>query len=322
MPASADELTQALSSLLEAQEGIHARLHHLDIAPKSAPDMAFRFFYPAFRDGEPTVTDLVSFLKHRIVSYCLPRHERQRAREMMNQAGGFDFQQASLLVAKAEKLFMDASAHLKRSGEAGELMLYALIEKYLEAPLIVTKMLLKTNAQMPVHGTDGIHAKYDSTSKNLIFYFGESKIHATFASGLGSAIKSMTAFLNDADVREHELQLITNHADLSTLPHEQQQAFLDYLNPYKDASNLRVERIACLLGFSDSIYQQITALDRELRQPKFVEEFAALAPQLLSDLLKGIQSNKIDPKRVDFFLIPMPCVDDFRRKFEEALGHV
>jgi len=49
-----------------------------------------------------------------------------------------------------------------RSGELGELLLYMLIEWVLKAPIVASKMYLKTSQQMPVHGVDGIHLGYEA----------------------------------------------------------------------------------------------------------------------------------------------------------------
>lgn len=316
---TASELAAELKSLLERQEGLEARLEVIDVDTVGYPELHARFLCPTFRDGFPLVSELAEFLTHRIVSYCIPRAERKRAIEAANQAEGMDVQAIARLVDKARRLFIKAEQHLARTGEAGELLLYALIERYLGAPLVVAKMLLKTNSQMPVHGTDGIHAKYDPLTQKLILYFGESKLHATLSSALGSAAVSINTFLTDPLAHTHEIQLITDHADLSVISEKQRQVFLDFLDPYKDSSNARVERIACLLSFDEDAFADLSTLPREERRSAFHEAYTKKASKHLSNLRSTLQSKGLDATRIDFFLVPVPSVDDFRRAFKEAL---
>src|SRR3546814_10487872 len=75
----------------------------------------------------------------------------------------FEFHAAvSQLNQRALALFKRVRKASNRSGEAGELLLYLLTEWILGAPQIIAKMGLKTNPQMPVHGSDGVHVRVRS----------------------------------------------------------------------------------------------------------------------------------------------------------------
>lgn len=313
-----NEFAKALLSLLEAQEGLLARLSELDLTAFDCSELSIQFLYPSFRDGEPITADLARFLALRVVSYCLPRTERKRALEEALSAGT-DVQAVTELVFRARRLFIKAEEHLARSGEGGEILLYSLIEHFLKAPLVVAKMQLKTNPSMPVHGTDGIHAYFDAKSQRLFLVFGESKIHKSFSSALTSAIDSIHSYVTNEDLLSHEIQVIVDHADLDLLSDQYRKQFLDFLNPYNSNSNKRVRRIACLLGFDHSAFKALTSMTKEQKE----EEFRRLCSKDISKKIASIKeklvSAPLDHTGIHFFLVPYPSVEEFRSLFQKAL---
>ena len=99
-------------------------------------------------------------------------------------------------------------------------------------------MYLKTNNDMPVHGTDGIHARYDRTSGDLFLYWGKSKAHQTLAAALSSAMESLVTFI-ELGKEEKEIEIVHAHADLDDLTPQARKAFLDFLDPIlKKATNV------------------------------------------------------------------------------------
>ena len=60
-----------------------------------------------------------------------------------------------------------------RTGEAGEVLLFFLVEAILEAPQIVAKMELKTNHKDEVKGSDGIHARWNEKLGLVDFFLAK-----------------------------------------------------------------------------------------------------------------------------------------------------
>lgn len=142
-------------------------------------------------NGRPRVAALATRLAEEVVSYCIPR---SRIEEALNHLGATKSPNKLLrLQAEAKDLF----SRLEKSGEGGELLLYYLLESYLGIPQILCKMSLKTNAQMHVHGVDGVHAEMlpDGT---LAVYWGESKVYDDFGSAIAACFDSVEPFLMDA----------------------------------------------------------------------------------------------------------------------------
>lgn len=76
------------------------------------------------------------------------------------------------------------------TGEGGEVFLYALLEAMTGAPKLLSKMSLKTNNQMPVFGSDGLHIlKADDDTYEMIF--GESKMYGDLGQAISKAFQSM-----------------------------------------------------------------------------------------------------------------------------------
>ena len=59
-----------------------------------------------------------------------------------------------------------------KTGEAGETLLFFLMEAVLGAPQLVAKMELKTNSNDEVKGSDGIHVRWNEQDKLVDLYFG------------------------------------------------------------------------------------------------------------------------------------------------------
>ena len=75
----------------------------------------------------------------------------------------------------------------EKSGEGGEVLLYAFLEAHLGAPKILSKMELKTDANDYVKGADGVHLlQVGADSYQLIF--GESKMYGDAKTRKNSSI--------------------------------------------------------------------------------------------------------------------------------------
>jgi len=155
-----------------------------------------RLHYPALRDAHATVEELIQTITLFLVHFSLPRKQVEAVyASQENMASPFQRHQAiSRLEQEARSLFIRARKSSQRTVEAGELLLYLLTEWMLEAPQIIAKMSLKTSAQMPVHGSDGIHVRFDSEAGRLILYSGEAKLHSDLGQAIKSAIESIKVY--------------------------------------------------------------------------------------------------------------------------------
>lgn len=311
-------LDQQISALLGDFTRLAPRIKHLTFNTDACGDrIEVRCSYISFRDGQPTFDDFIGTIADHIIPFCLPRNEIRDAQKELAQgdhvtAGRIMMQ----LSEKARALFIKAKKGSHRSGEAGEIVLYILTEWLLQAPQIVSKMYLKTNNQMPVYGTDGIHARYDKKAKRLYLYWGESKAHVKMATALTSALDSVHEFITDAHDKR-EIEIVATYSDFDSLDKDSKEAFLRYLDPYAEESNERIIIHSCLLVFEFSPPNETKPEDAEQLFTKLTQE---KVESFIASIQKTIENRGLGPQRFEFFLLPVPSVQEFRDKFQEKIG--
>lgn len=317
---SENSLTVALAAIKKDWSVLSARIRTAehDVTTDHA-HLTLRLHYPALRDGQATVEELVKTIALYLTHFSLPRKRIQdvySAQAAMKT--DFERHQAiSRLEQEARSLFIRARDSSKRTGEAGELLLYLLTEWLLDAPQIIAKMSLKTNAQMPVHGSDGIHVRYDAAAERLIFYSGEAKLHID----LGQAIKAAANSIKSGrEKMQHELELVQRHIDFAGLDEQARTSLLRYLDPFDDAYNDRVEVVTCLVGFDFAAYAELTANEADNADADFtamaLEKIREVGPTFAKALIDaGLPSQK-----VELFLFPLPSVTALRDRFQDQIG--
>lgn len=270
------------------------------------------FYYLGLRDSLPMLDELCAHLRKTLVDFCLPRLEILDAKNKYAENGDetifYD------LLTKSRRLFIKARNQTKRSGEGGELILYCFLE-LIKAPQIVSKMCLKTSSQMPVHGSDGIHIGLGEESDDLIFYYGESKLHSDFDNSLSDALSSSIALANNYAQIKREIELITDHLPTTGMSEDQTASIKEYLNPYSDKNIKRKDAHACLIGFDFIPYQEIENLKNEEAKLELEKKAKRFAEEKLKNLKKRLSKEKYNKTNFIFFFLPVPSVEDFRLAF-------
>lgn len=280
-----------------------------------------RLHYPALRDAQATVEELIRAIALYLAHFSLPRKQVE-AVYMAQKTMKTDFerhQAISRLEQEARALFIRARKSSQRTGEAGELLLYLLTEWLLDAPQIIAKMSLKTSAQMPVHGSDGIHARFDAKTNRLILFSGEAKLYSDINKAIASAIASITSGLS-REKMQHEIELVKRNIDFSSLDEAARTSLLRYLDPFEEASNERLEVVTCLVGFDFAGYVGLPAAG--LDDPD--TNFRTLATSKLREVgpvfASALKDAGLPNQRVELFLFPVPSVSVLRDLFQNEIG--
>lgn len=314
------ELSEQLELLLGNFDHLEARIRHLSYETAACGErIEVRCSYLSFRDGLPTFDDFAAVMARHTIAFCLPRSEIQKAKSKI-EAG--DHVQGTIvmdeLAERAKGLFIKARKGSHRSGEGGEIVLYVFNEWLLKAPQIVSKMYLKTNSNMPVHGTDGIHARYDYEAKKLRIYWGESKAYQTLDGALSAALKSIAEF-RESGGEEREIQIVSSHLDAEAWDKDARDALLEHLDPYSESSNNRIPIYSCLLVYDfDYTVDGVDAADSV--ESLFVEKVNTAVEEFLSEVASKVTNHGLTTQRFEFFLLPVPSAQDFRDKFQEKIG--
>lgn len=260
-------------------------------------------------NGRPRVKALAQHLAELVVDYCIPRSRVEEAREHHARTG------SSAKFVRLHKEACELFTSLVKSGEGGELLLYALLEGVLGIPQILCKMPLKTNPQMHVFGTDGVHAKVLDDGR-LALYWGESKLHATVASAVDDCFKSVAPFLlSEGDgAARRDLLLVRDNLDAGE--QEVTAALIRFFDQDTPESS-RVEfRAACLVGFDLSDYPD----PHDSRGEQVQAEVAESINQWADRVRARVEHHELITFEIEVFCVPVPSVKEFRDALRAELG--
>lgn len=245
-------------------------------------------------------------LANMIIAYCLPR---DRWSEM-----GHD--EAMSLFKEARDMF-NKTKRLSTSGELGELLVYLLSEAVLQAPQIVSKMSLKTSANMNVNGSDGIHLGINKGS--LCFIFGESKVYQKYKAAIASALGSIKDFnfkqVSGARTQlDFEVSLIRAHLDVP--PGPLRNEILELLDPYSPKADNYQHLHACFIGFD---WPELSGMTEDTNS-MWTTSFRSIAADVLRALDDHISSDpELQKLDIRFMFLPFEDVEQARSLFLKEL---
>ncbi|NML61097.1 DUF1837 domain-containing protein [Massilia sp. RP-1-19] len=258
-------------------------------------------------NGVPMVEALAEVLYDYIIDYCLSAKSRTSPLTTV---------QSTRLTKEARKLFrrpIVTEDDPDETGEAGEALLFFLIESVLKAPQMVAKMELKTNHKDEVKGSDGIHAGWSESEKIVDFYFGESKLYKDVNSAISAVIKSVNSF-HDNEMYKHELIMVTKYFKYAN--EKIQEEISELIQRGEPGPNARLNH-ACLVGYD---WKKYGDLSKEKLHEDFISCLMLDAEKIVSSLDSKFEKFEKKHLRFEFFFLPFPSVTDFRNSFNAALS--
>lgn len=249
---------------------------------------------------------------------CLVNHAIDYAISSRNRPVHLTAQEAAKYMQEARKLFRvvaAAAGTTDLAGEAGELLLYFLLEAVIEAPQVVAKIELKTNPALEVNGSDGIHMRWHPTDNIVDVYFGESKMYADVGAALTKAFDSIENFHANG-MRDHEYSMVTKF--FKGADDNVKAAVAEVLDLGKPGPGARVNH-ACLIGYDWTATgltpgQAAIAVEAEYRS-----KFLAEAPALQQKLQIRFDKSRRRQYGFDVFFLPFASVQAFRDAFSSAM---
>lgn len=210
-----------------------------------------------------------------------------------------------------EELFQKAlrkiSEHTAK-GELGELILFTILDVYLKAPKLLSKVAMKTSPRMPVYGADAVHGQF--IDGELRLYLGESKLHASYSNASSDAVDSISNAKNDY-IRE--LDLIDSHLDFPNLNEELVGKILEVLNPYKSTDIEKKIHSPCFIGFSQP---EVLLSD----EATYNEKYLILAESYIKSFFSKAEAKGLDINSLTLFLLPFKCVQELTNEFINYMG--
>ncbi len=283
-----------------------------DVKVNDRVDASFHFV--KYHDCQDRERDFLITLKNHLIYYCFPKER---------YTGKKPHEIASLVFEGRDKFFnpkdtkntdkRKGRSGASRSGELGEIALYFLLESFLKAPQIISKMSLKTTQGENFKGADGIHLGIHN-GKTCIFYC-ESKLNKKQNLAFDECIKSVLAF--QGEKKDFEISMINNHIDVSDP--QLQNAIVDFLDPGKGKSDDWIEIHACFVGYN---WPKYTDIEKETTN-------SALLTKLKNELMTDIASAKATlnekikyptiKQRFYFFVMPFKDIELLRTEFLKLL---
>jgi len=263
--------------------------------------------------GRPRLADLVARVTEFALAFAIPRSKIKSALEKASDTG--DTTALIRLHNESRRLF----TRLLKSGEGGELLLFAFAETHLGLPQIVCKMDLKSNSEMHIHGSDGLHCGPGKDNIGLALYWCESKIYSDFARAVRECLSDLAKYLLTDDTHEgrtsRDLQILDRHLDLADT--ELEEALMSFFDPtHRDYNRLEMRGI-CLVGFDYDAYPKM----RSEMTPRDLEDAIREAlPEWKSRLRNRVNEEDIADFFVHFLCLPLPSAQDFRLLMREKLG--
>ncbi|MGB7371762.1 HamA C-terminal domain-containing protein [Erythrobacter sp.] len=304
-------LEAALSG--DAEElGIHLELVDRDIEIEGRGVRVHCHCLKLDGNGRIGIPRLIEYMRDSLVDYAIPRSKMAQARAHDQE---HNTSRAVMgLFHEAKATFSD----LVNTGEGGELLLFLLAERFLELPQILCKMHLKTNPRMHYHGSDAVHAGV--TEDGLLkLYWGESKMYGNATDAVRECLSSLAPFLSEEDhedaAQARDLVLLSDRADLND------PQVNSALQRYFERSSPLSKRVrycgVALIAFDVRFYPTAEAsviAETMIKQAR--EELA----KVVNNVADRLDAEKLADFEIQILCLPLPSVEDFRRRFREALG--
>src|SRR5258708_2887611 len=310
-----------VASLAKGLDDVDARLRMVTHSVNSEFErVKLHAHFLAFREGQPTIAEFIDVLYLKLVPFCLHRKHIDKVQSSWaTLSPGKVHESAVRLQQQALDLFKRANKKTNRNGEFGELITYLLIESVLKAPQFVAKMSLKTNSQMPVHGSDGIHLSYNGEAGKLSLYWGESKCYASVQGAIDKAAESLAENL-EQDKLAHEVFLVEQYFDQAGFPDEFREAVLSFLDPYNENYNKRADISVIFIAFDFAAFATMNDLNPDEAELKFSDELCVALAEYVARLDKAFEKYGVKQHSVEVFFLPVPSVDEMRTLFQDKIG--
>lgn len=259
-------------------------------------------------NGTPAVEQLAGAMASATMDFCIPRSKIERALEE------YQVTRSTAAIVSLEEQARNLFVKSEGSGEGGELLLFLLMERVLQRPQLISKMALKTNTEVHVHGSDGIHASL-ADDEVLDIYWGESKLYKSSSEAFRDCFESIAPYLRpDGDSRrKQDLLLVRDHLNVTQI--ELAAHLLEYFDETNEKTlNVRWNGV-CLVGFDHCNYPNVAALDETQQQA--VSKAVSRWHKTVGTRLKEFEIVGVN---IDLFCIPMPDVADLRARVLKRMG--
>lgn len=290
----------------------------------SPPVRQPRLLFLRMREHEPQVYEFAELLSDHLVDYAIPLAKRRQAiaQGVHSKTGGSTVATSRLRREAVRSLVKYSEENKGRYGELGELISYVVAVHFLGACQIGAKMALKTSAEMPVHGVDGLHAKANPDG-TVTFFLLESKLTPSAADASREMVDSVSTYQTDRGRKLNELRLVSDLSNLESLEGEQREVAKSFFNVYAGSGRHLKRRDMHLgtLAYSEGAYQETLPRDPNgpiaIHEDHFEALYVAKHGRFKKNLERQAKAKELDLGGCLVFLIAVPEINELKRIFAE-----
>lgn len=267
---------------------------------------------PLDAHGRVRYKPLADYLRDRILDYAIPRRRIKEAAKQFEETG------SAALFGRLQHEALQLFTSLKKSGEGGEILVFAFAEAVFGLSQIICKMSLKTSSEMHYHGADGVYA--EGTSDGLLkVYWGESKLYRDASIAVRDCLNSLAPFLTETDgsvsTRSRDIFLINEFANFDD------PQITEGLKKYfdmDDPKSLSLEHCGiALIGFDNELYPNDGMVGDDKQLGEMLKDDI---PKWIKQIENRIGIEKINNYDIHFICVPMRTVSEFREYFLSLIG--
>lgn len=256
-------------------------------------------FLPCHEDGKVSLSEFFELVRNGILQNFV-----FSCKEIEKKLG---MQSTTAMEDLFDKALRKISKHTAQ-GELGELILFTLLDVYLKAPKLLSKVSMKTAPTMPVYGADAVHGQM--VDGEFRVYLGESKLYKSFKPAATAAASSMVSAKSKFDV---EFDLLDSHMNFPNLDSEFEKIILDVLNPYTTIDSSKKIHSPCFIGFT----QPDVILKNDV---DYVEAYKKVACQYVGDFFHKVEDKGLEAEEVTLLMLPFTCVTSLVDEFVAYIG--
>lgn len=271
-----------------------------------------------FNEDLPKIADFAQYLWEQCFYYALPRRRQLAFKKEVEKDPS-----AMLRVTKAARDAFIAfnEKNPSRASEVAEVLAYCVVQHYLDASQVVAKMGLKTASNMPIHGLDGVHAKYEHGA--LTIYFLEAKLAKNANGGAKDYAESASNFLSNRSQYLREYQIVSELGNLDALDEPERQLALDHFDILGKPKLQRRERYIGVICYSEQTYGDkliVTDGPIDVHEKHFTAKYAARHDHHRTAALKHLKKNGATARKCMVFYVAVPDVNALRKSFYQEMG--
>lgn len=209
--------------------------------------------------------------------------------------------------------------HRVNEGELGEILLYCILEAYLKAPKILTKLELKTANNDYVKGADGVHLlKVDDKNYQLIF--GESKLESDVKNGIYSAFGSIKNFLTKEGKSKYEIELLNTNLAKESFDNDSYEVLKKIIIPSaKDDETYLDYSFGIFLGFNIEINDEEKKMSNSDFRTCIREKVKTHIQENLTSINFQLQKSEFTGYKFYVYIIPFSDIAEKRKEIIEQI---